>query len=52
MIDAEGADPVEICRPPAFTETIRPDPARAERYRGAFQRYRALYPAIKEALRA
>jgi len=50
LIAAEGADPLAVCRPPAINETVEPDPAEADAYRQAFQRYRALYPAIKGAL--
>ena len=50
LIAAEGADPLEICRPPAINETVEPVPASAEAYQNLFQRYRALYPAIKGAL--
>jgi xylulokinase len=52
LIAAEKADPIAICRPPATQEPIAPDPAAANTYRTAFERYRALYPAIKESLRA
>lgn len=51
LIAAESTDPVNVCRPPRITATIDPDPAAADFYRGAFARYRALYPAIKGALR-
>ncbi len=34
-----------------ITETIKPDAAAVDAYRARFQRYRALYPAIKEALK-
>jgi xylulokinase len=50
LIAAEGADPIAICQPPQINETITPDPVAADAYREAFQRYRALYPAIKGAL--
>jgi xylulokinase len=49
LIAAEGADPLEVCRPPKINETITPDTAKADAYRDSFQRYRALYPAIKGA---
>ncbi|SER03460.1 xylulokinase [Faunimonas pinastri] len=49
LIAAEGADPVAICAPPAIRSSIEPDRARSEQYQGAWHRYRALYPAIKEA---
>ncbi|MGH6925844.1 MAG: xylulokinase [Propylenella sp.] len=47
LIAAEKADPIEVCRPPEIRDVIAPDPAAAEKYRAAFTRYRALYPAIK-----
>jgi xylulokinase len=50
LIAAEGADPIATCQPPKINETIEPDPATADAYRESFQRYRALYPAIKGAL--
>jgi xylulokinase len=50
LIAAESADPIAVCRPPAIRESIEPDPASSEAYAAAFRRYRALYPAIKEAL--
>jgi xylulokinase len=50
LIAAEGADPIAICAPPAITETIMPDSPGAAIARARFARYRALYPAIKEAL--
>jgi xylulokinase len=50
LIAAEKADPLAVCRPPEIRETVAPDEAAVERRRAAYQRYRALYPAIKEAL--
>jgi xylulokinase len=50
LIAAENADPTEICRAPAIQATLRPDPAIVEVMHARFERYRALYPAIKEAL--
>jgi xylulokinase len=47
---AEGADPAEVCAAPAIVRTIEPDPALVPRYREGYARYRALYPALKEAL--
>ena len=48
LIAAEGADPLAICTAPETAENSRAR-ARASRaaYRDAYQRYRALYPAIK-----
>jgi xylulokinase len=51
LIAAEKADPIAICHPPAFSATISPDPACVQRYAGAIERSRALYPAIKASLR-
>jgi xylulokinase len=47
LIAATGADPVAVCTPPVTAGTIEPDAALASAYSGAYQRYRALYPAIK-----
>lgn len=49
LIAAEGADPLAICTPPATDETIEPDTALRDAYETAYQRYRALYPAIRNA---
>ena len=47
LMAAEGADPAEVCTPPAI-ETVH-EPARElePAFGDAYQRYRALYPAIK-----
>jgi len=50
LLAAEGGDPLAVCAPPKINETIAPDPAAVDTYRTRFKRYRALYPAIKEAL--
>jgi xylulokinase len=47
LIAATGADPIAVCTPPATAGTIEPDATLASAYAGAYQRYRALYPAIK-----
>jgi xylulokinase len=47
LIAATGADPVSVCTPPATAGTIEPDSALASAYDSAYQRYRALYPAIR-----
>jgi xylulokinase len=52
LIAAESANPVAICKAPALKETIRPERGAADAYRTGFRRYRALYPAIKEALKS
>jgi xylulokinase len=50
LIAAEGADPVAVCRPPNIRGTLMPDPAATDNYAAGLACYRALYPAIKEAL--
>ncbi|ODT08004.1 MAG: xylulokinase [Mesorhizobium sp. SCN 65-20] len=47
LIAAEGADPLEVCTPPATAETIEPAAALAGAYDEAYQHYRKLYPAIR-----
>ncbi|RUM97389.1 xylulokinase [Pseudaminobacter arsenicus] len=47
LIAAENADPLVVCSTPNTAETIEPDGALAGAYFDAYQRYRALYPAIK-----
>ena len=46
---AEGADPFAGCAPPKIRETIAPDRKLVPAFAEAYQAYRALYPAIKEA---
>jgi xylulokinase len=47
LIAATGADPLSVCTAPATVETIEPEAACGAAYHDAYQRYRALYPAIK-----
>jgi xylulokinase len=47
MIAAEEADPLAICTAPETAETIDPDWRLSGAFTEAYQRYRALYPAIK-----
>ncbi len=47
LIAATGADPVSVCTAPATAETIQPVGALTAAYDDAYQRYRALYPALK-----
>lgn len=47
LVAAEKADPLAVCQPPATAATIEPEGALAAAYADAYQRYRALYPAIK-----
>ncbi|MFB9980583.1 xylulokinase [Mesorhizobium kowhaii] len=49
LIAATGADPLSICTAPRTDATIEPDAALGGVYADAYQRYRALYPAIKVA---
>jgi xylulokinase len=46
---AEGASPAEICAAPGIRRVIEPDRALVAAYAEAYGRYRALYPALKEA---
>lgn len=43
---ATGADPAELMTPPAIAETIEPRPALVPRYAEAWERFRALRPAV------
>ena len=47
LIAAEKADPFAICTAPATDETVEPDRTLVSAYSQAYQRYRALYPAIR-----
>lgn len=47
LVAAEKADPMAIFTPPATSETIEPDAGLSASYGEAYQRYRALYPAIR-----
>ncbi|MBM22582.1 MAG: xylulokinase [Stappia sp.] len=47
---ALGSGETGLFTPPEMSASIDPDPARAEEWRAAHQRYRALYPALKEVL--
>jgi len=49
LIAATGADPRAVCTPPATSATVEPDAALAPAYADAYRRYRALYPAVKNA---
>ena len=48
LVAATGADPLSVFTPPATAETIDPDIALLPAYAAAYQRYRALYPALKQ----
>ncbi len=47
LIAAEDADPLAICTPPETAETIEPNSRLSGAFADAYQRYRALYPAIR-----
>lgn len=47
LIATEQADPLAVCTAPATAATIEPDAGLVPAYASAYQRYRALYPAIK-----
>jgi xylulokinase len=49
LLAATGADPLTVCTPPATAETIEPDAGLASAYAEAYGRFRALYPAVKNA---
>lgn len=50
LIAAEGADPHAICTPPPTTRSIEPDPSLRPAFEDAYQRYRALYPAVRQSM--
>lgn len=47
LIAATGADPLAVCTAPRTDATVEPDAGLGGAYADAYQRYRALYPAIK-----
>ena len=47
LLAAAGGDPIAVCTPPETAETIDPETAHTAAFEEAYQRYRALYPAIK-----
>lgn len=50
LIAATGADPLAVCTPPRIVATIEPRRALARAYGDRWRQYRALYPALKEAM--
>ncbi|TDH34997.1 xylulokinase [Pseudohoeflea suaedae] len=50
LIAAEKVDPAQVCTAPATAETIEPDSALSGAFEEAYGRYRALYPALKQAM--
>jgi xylulokinase len=50
MAAALGGDPVQYMTPPPITATVEPDPALAARYAESYERFRALYPAVRDVM--
>ncbi|MGE4247521.1 MAG: FGGY-family carbohydrate kinase, partial [Parvibaculaceae bacterium] len=50
LIAATGAEPLAVCTPPRIVATLEPRRALARAYEDRWQRYRALYPGLKEAM--
>jgi xylulokinase len=48
LIAANNADPLAVCTPPLIKQTITPQSALAAAYEDAYQRYRAVYPLMKQ----
>lgn len=48
LIAATGADPVAVCAAPQTARTIEPVSGLSGAYDAAYQRYRELYPAIRQ----
>lgn len=46
LIAATGVDPLAVCTPPRTERTTEPEAALTPAYEEAYQRYRALYPAL------
>jgi xylulokinase len=49
LIAATGAGPFAVCTPPRITASIAPSRPLVRAYSERWQRYRSLYPALKEA---
>ncbi|HEU4987181.1 MAG TPA: xylulokinase [Rhizobiaceae bacterium] len=47
LIAAENADSLAVCTPPSIAATVEPETALVGAFDEAYQRYRALYPAIR-----
>lgn len=48
MLAATGADPAQVMTQPSFARTFEPDRRLTDDYDAAYQRYRKLYPALKD----
>ncbi|WP_128290781.1 xylulokinase [Afifella aestuarii] len=51
LLAAEGGDTAEILTHPPLADTIDPVPALSEAYRDSYERWRALYPAVRDVMR-
>jgi xylulokinase len=51
LIAATRSDPLAVCTPPQVAETVEPNATHAAAFAAAGERYRALYPAIRDAER-
>ncbi len=49
LLAATGLDPEQVCTPPSIARTIDPDAAQLHNFQQAWQRHRAIYPALKGA---
>ncbi len=52
MLAATGGDPLAVCTPPKTAETVEPETTHKAAFEEAYQRYRALYPAIRAVTKA
>ncbi len=50
MLAVTGENPTHLCAPPAIKQTFCASAEANDLYQGKFQRYRALYPALKEVM--
>ena len=47
LLAATDGDPLAVCTPPKTAETVEPEAAHRAAFEDAYQRFRALYPAIR-----
>jgi len=52
MLAATSGDPLAVCTPPETAETIEPEAAHKAAFEDGYQRFRALYPAIRAVTKA
>ncbi|MFC0244277.1 xylulokinase [Falsochrobactrum ovis] len=50
LIAATSADPFAVCAPPPTAQTIEPDTSLLGAYEEAYQRYHAIYPALRNVI--